>query len=62
MGSNIYYHAEGDIYRVGLFKGTATILGFHDDDIFALDRKAREIIQINKKGEKKSLVKLNSID
>ncbi|MHB8131308.1 MAG: DUF5050 domain-containing protein, partial [Mobilitalea sp.] len=69
-GSNIYYHAEGDIYRIGvdgknknrLFKGTVTILGFQDDDIFALDRKAREIIRINKKGEKKSLVKLNSID
>jgi hypothetical protein len=69
-GSDIYYHAEGDIYRIGvdgknknrLFKGTAIILGFHDNDIFALDRKAREIIRINKKGEKKSLVKLNSID
>jgi hypothetical protein len=69
-GSNIYYHAEGDLYRIGvdgknnnrLYKGTATILGFHDDDIFALDRKTREIIRINKKGEKKSLVKLKSID
>ncbi len=69
-GSNIYYHADGDIYRIGvdgknkkrLFKGTATILGIHEDNIFALDRKAREIIRINQEGEKKSLSKLSSID
>lgn len=69
-GSNIYYHADGDIYQIGmdgknknrLFEGTATILGFHNEDIFALDRKASEMIRINKMGEKKSLVKLNSID
>jgi len=69
-GSDIYYHADGNIYRVGvdgknktrLFKGKATILGFHGNNVYALDRKAKEIISISKAGEKKTLVKLNSID
>src|SRR5690606_28619594 len=69
-GSDIYYHADGNIYRVGLdgnnktrlFKGKATILGFHEDNVYALDRKTREIIGINDVGEKKTIVKLNSID
>lgn len=69
-GSDIYYLANGDIYRIGvdgknktrLFNGTATILGFQNDDIFALDKKAREIIRIGRTGEKTSLVKLKSID
>jgi len=69
-GSDIYYLVNGDIYRIGvdgknktrLFKGTATILGFQNDDIFALDKKAREIIRIGRTGEKTSLVKLKSID
>ena len=50
-GSDIYYHADGNIYRVGLdgnnktrlFKGKATILGFHEDNVYALDRKAYNI-------------------
>lgn len=69
-GSNIYYHAEGDIYRIGvdgknksrLYKGTAAILGFHGEDIIALDRKTRELVRINRKGEMKSLTKIKSID
>lgn len=69
-GKNIYYLVKGDIYRIGvdgknktrLFKGTAAILGFHEDDIIALDKKAREIIRIDRAGEKKSLAKLKSID
>lgn len=69
-GSDIYYHADGNIYRVGIdgknktriFKGKATILGIHEDNVYALDRKTKEIISINKAGEKKALVKLNSID
>lgn len=69
-GSNLYYHADGDIYRVGvdgknnirLFKGKATILGIHDEDVIALDRKAREVIRISSKAEKKTLVKIKSID
>ncbi len=69
-GDNIYYHTEGDIYRVGvngknktrLFKGTATILGFYNDDVIALDRKARELIRINKEGVKKTITKIKSID
>jgi hypothetical protein len=69
-GYHIYYHSEGDIYRVDvdgknrvrLYKGTATILGFHEDDIIALDRKARELIRINNDGDKQSLTKLSSID
>ena len=69
-GKDIFYHAEGDIYRVGvdgknktrLYKGTSTILGFYKDDVIALERKTREIIRINQKGEKKSLTKMNSID
>lgn len=68
--SDIYYHAEGDIYRVGvdgtnkerLFKGTATMLGFYEDDLYAVDSKAREIIRINQAGEKTSFAKLNSKD
>lgn len=68
--SDIYYHGDGNIYRVGvdgknktrLYKGKATILGFHEDDLFALDRVTREIIRIGKTGEKKSLVKMDSID
>lgn len=69
-GNHIYYHENGDIYRIGLegknktrlYKGTATILGIHREDIIALDRKARELIRISPKGDKKSLTKLNSID
>lgn len=69
-GSDIYYHEMGDIYRIGvngknktrLYKGTATILGFHGNDIIALERKTREIIRINKGGEKTSLAKMDSID
>ncbi|MDF2543429.1 MAG: putative secreted protein [Herbinix sp.] len=69
-GSYIYYQADGDIYQIGvsgknknrLYKGTATILGFQEDAIFALDKKSREIIRINLEGIKVSLVKLNSID
>ncbi|HHT96657.1 MAG TPA: hypothetical protein GXZ90_02025 [Clostridiales bacterium] len=69
-GSHIFYHAKGDIYRVAidgknktrLFKGTATILGLHEDNLYALDRKNKEIIRIDKNGQKKSLVKINSID
>lgn len=69
-GSNLYYHSAEDIYRVGvdgknkirLYKGTATILGIHEEDVLALERKTREIIRISKEGEKKTLVKLDSID
>jgi hypothetical protein len=69
-GSSIYYHEKGNIYRVGidgknkcrLWKGKAIILGFHEDDLFALDKKANEIIKIDSNGNKISLAKLHSVD
>jgi hypothetical protein len=68
--SDIYYHEDGDIYRVGvdgknktkLYSGTATILGLYNDDVIALERKTRELIRINKEGDKKTLTKIKSID
>lgn len=64
-GNDFYFHHNKDIYRVGLdgmskkrlFKGTATILGFYEDDIIALDKKSWTIVRINKDGETKTLVK-----
>lgn len=69
-GSNLYYHSDGDIYRVDtdgknklrLYKGSATILGIYEEDVIALDRKGRELIRIDPTGGKVTLTKLDSID